>query len=118
MATLAETVVSCALKNGTYGCVDDCVLLETPFLQLQRGIANEVRVLGLVTIYIPPAMRRKGMCTSIIDKLEKHAADRGMHFQVGPFVTEDSDYIIKVLQRRGYQPNPPFSLMKRAPSSY
>ena len=111
MDILAKTIVDYAMKNsdGTYGRIDD---EKTPFIKLNEGIIGKNPVLILVTIFIPEHMSHKGLCTYILNELEIKATENHMHFQVGPFMTEDSEYIIKILKRKNFQSIPPFSMIK------
>jgi hypothetical protein len=69
-------------------------------------------VLGLITIHIPETLRNQGIFTNILTLLEKRAEENKQHLYVGPFMEEDSKWIIRTCKKRGYKTFPPFSMIK------
>lgn len=72
------------------------------------------RALLLVTIAVPPALRRQGLATRIVTFLEERAVYESVRFVVGPIMeAEDGSAHMQTLCRqRGYRPAVPWSMFR------
>ncbi len=71
-----------------------------------------ISTLILMTVYIPLEQRNQGIFKDILDTVEKKAKNNRQHLFVGPFMTDDSQWIQKVCKQRNYQPAMPFGYFK------
>jgi hypothetical protein len=104
---LSIEAVDYALKHGVYGNVNDDNNL---YIEMHKRKIKNIPTNVLYHIHIPTHMRNKGLFTGILNELIKRS--KNMYLLVGPFVSDESDYIIKVLERRGFQHAMPFSMYK------
>ena len=74
---------------------------------------KKLDTLILQTVYIPKEQRNQGIFKNILDFVEQKAINNGQHLFVGPFMTDDSQWIIKVCRSRGYQGWMSFGLIKK-----
>lgn len=109
----------------TFGDVDD---ISNLYVQCQYNYLSakfnsillsplfegDEKLLQLVTIYIPPNQRRKGLCTRIIDLLEQRAIREGLRFAIGPMFEDEegNSHVGHIAQSRGYKPANPFSYLR------
>jgi len=113
------------LENNKYGSLEDETSL---YVELWNGKkVNDMYIdfynsntdnnpkyntLGLIHIHIPENMRNQGLCSDILTFLEERSQKNKQHLFVGPFMEEESEYIIKVCEKRNYKKMPPFGMIK------
>jgi hypothetical protein len=98
-----------------YGNLDGKCINVVRTGQLDTNLDEKYKkpnVLVLLCINVPEKDRNKGLFKEILSFCEYRARLNGQHLLVGPFVTDESEWIIKVCQRRNYVQQHPFSLIK------
>lgn len=101
------------LTNGFYEEIDGF-----PFIHFENVIENfadkypNPNVLVLFSVYVPEALRNQGIFTEILQAVEQRATKEGKILYVGPFMTEDSKYIIQTCKHANYHPFPPAGMIK------
>lgn len=71
------------------------------------------KILNLFHIFVPIHQRNMGIATKIIKICEEIAQERGLAgLWVGPFVTDESEFLIKICKKNGYTACMPFGMIK------
>lgn len=70
--------------------------------------------LVLFSIHVPEEQRRHGCSKEVLDLLEKRVDAEERHLFVGPFVTEEADWLAHECRKRGYKPQMPFGMIRQA----
>lgn len=76
-------------------------------------------ILNVFSIQVPEKERHNGCATKIIKICEEIAQEREMKgIYVGPFMTDESDFLIKICKKNGYKSCMPFGMIKRFDGNY
>ena len=88
--------------------------LEQVYVELNYVYSiTGTKLLNLFQIYVPIKDRHKGKATEIIIMCEDIAKQRNLSgIWIGPFMTDSSEYLIRICKRRDYQPCMPFGMIK------
>lgn len=106
MKDRVREIVEYAFNNGIYGVFKNTSI----YIEIKKSRIKPYNdpVILLLNIHIPESMRKKGLFTAILDELMKKA--HGQYLQIGPFVTDESEFIIKILKRKNFTQVSPFSM--------
>lgn len=107
-----EYIKEILLQNNVVGNENDNNKLYVE-LQYVYSITGH-KILNVFHIQVPESERHLGIATKVIEICEDIAQQRKlMGIFVGPFVTDDSEYLIKICKKRGYHRCMPFGMMKQ-----
>ena len=98
------------ITTHKFGIEDD----DSLYIELDDMIGNDrIVILGLIMINVPPKQRRLGIATRIIQLCEKIAQNEQYSgIYVGPFMTDESEYLIKSCRKMRYVRCLPFGMSK------
>ena len=111
--TDSELHLTVLIDNVVHG---KCVLYRSLMTEyFKKENENKLEdVLVLMMIHVPESRRRQGVATKIVTFLHDLAMQRKMHFAVGPFVTDDSEYLISICDKlTGFVRAHPFTYLKK-----
>lgn len=99
-----------AMSTGNLTSKDE----ETICVVLQNATVGEKNTLLLQTIWIPPSMRRRGVCKQILDALERRADREHVLLAVGPLFADENgnSFLGDLCVKRGYVPCMPWCYVR------